>query len=440
VETESRAARFGPVAGAIAVALSAVVVVGLVAGAPDTVSDRAAGADVALRLMVVAVGLTVLVGLELVAFSSPRWWVRVLALPVGFLLVLVLFALLDPEPADPPVAPRFGETLSGAGDHMVIRVAPANAFPLTGSEIVATVSGGDIEVYALGGDADDDAMTAARGFAADMDLGDTTGLGLGTAPTRLSTLLEEATRDAGQPEATADPDDPVVVLHTTAGPVVELDIPTATSEPLPDRTIDRLVDGARDLARQGYTVELVIAGENVGVPGGGGASWSALWDDVLALLTDLRWVVLAAGVVLLGALVVGLTRARGPVRRRVAMPEPLVETDDEGARASVAAALDEALDELPLHGDPRAVIAAAYLQMTRALAEHGVTRRAADTPLEYLARALEQLDASSDAVHELTDLLQLAMFSDRPLATTTAEDAIGAFRRVRDELRSPAWV
>jgi hypothetical protein len=78
--------------------------------------------------------------------------------------------------------------------------------------------------------------------------------------------------------------------------------------------------------------------------------------------------------------------------------------------------------------------------MTRSLAEHGVARRAADTPLEYLARALEQLDASTAAIHELTDLLQVAMFSDRPMDPAAADHAIAAFRRVRDELRSPAWV
>ena len=77
----------------------------------------------------------------------------------------------------------------------------------------------------------------------------------------------------------------------------------------------------------------------------------------------------------------------------------------------VALALDESLDDLRREPDLRRAIIAAYARMERALAAAGIPRRPSEAPLEFLARALQGLDASADGVTRLTDLFEWAKFS-----------------------------
>jgi hypothetical protein len=102
----------------------------------------------------------------------------------------------------------------------------------------------------------------------------------------------------------------------------------------------------------------------------------------------------------------------------------------------LAGALDDALDDLRAEADPRRAIIAAYARMERILAVHGVARRPAETPDEYLTRVLADLDLPPDSIGRLTALFTQAKFSHHDVDSTMKETAIGALEQVRDELRS----
>jgi len=103
----------------------------------------------------------------------------------------------------------------------------------------------------------------------------------------------------------------------------------------------------------------------------------------------------------------------------------------------VALALDESLDDLRAEPDLRRAIIAAYARMERTLAAAGIPRRPAEAPLEYLARALHDLDASAGAVTRLTDLFEWAKFSHHEPDASMRDEAIAALVALRDELRHP---
>jgi hypothetical protein len=436
--SRSRAASILAVAVPVAVAAGVVALVALVAGAPDDSKDVADPQHLGPRLIVVSIGLLVLVGLELLAFQSQRWWVRALAIPLGLLLALVLVGLLEGA-TDEPQAGAHPEPLGLGSEDLLIRVAPAAALPIVDNDVVAVSHNGTVEISTLPSGEPRPTERSVRELVGLLDLETAPGLGAGrgAGTERLDEFLAAARRGGAAPAR--DPNDLVVIVHSGEGPPVEVDIPSLTGEELPGTTVDRLIVAAIKLERLGYRVDLALPERSVDV-GGGRSGWAGILDDIARGLGHLRWLVVPVLALMAILLIVGLIRHRGPAGIRAPVPEPAPTPDPEAARAEVAAALDRALDDLPLYGDPRSVIAAAYLRMTAALAEHGVVRRPSDTPLEFLARALEQLDASSAAVHRLTDLLQIAMFSDRPVEATMADEAISAFTQVRDELRSPAWV
>jgi hypothetical protein len=120
------------------------------------------------------------------------------------------------------------------------------------------------------------------------------------------------------------------------------------------------------------------------------------------------------------------------VRRRP-LPQP-------PTGASVAEALSEiataSIDNLRREGDPRKAVIAAYANMERVLAQHGLPRRRAETPFEYVARVLRQLEVSEDSVHRLTELFEYAKFSTHEIDDAMKEQAIAAFAALRDELQA----
>jgi hypothetical protein len=140
------------------------------------------------------------------------------------------------------------------------------------------------------------------------------------------------------------------------------------------------------------------------------------WDEVAIVAALLA----AAGVV---AFAGRKAKPMRPLRRR---------SQDE-----VALALDESLDDLRSEPDLRRAIIAAYARMERTLAAAGIPRRPAEAPLEYLARALHDLDASAGAVTRLTDLFEWAKFSHHEPDASMRDEAIDALVALRDELRQP---
>jgi Domain of unknown function (DUF4129) len=133
----------------------------------------------------------------------------------------------------------------------------------------------------------------------------------------------------------------------------------------------------------------------------------------------------------IGALVViGVAVAMLVARRR----QPL--SYEEIIARELAIAFDDSLDALRAEPDPRKAVIAAYARLERVLAAHKLERLEAETPNEYLARILEDLDVDRRSVRRLTDLFTEAKFSSHAVDAAMKDDAIEALTTVRDELRA----
>jgi hypothetical protein len=104
-------------------------------------------------------------------------------------------------------------------------------------------------------------------------------------------------------------------------------------------------------------------------------------------------------------------------------------------QAEVAQALDESLDDLRMEPDFRRAVIAAYSRMERALGRHGLARLTAETPFEYLARALAGLEGSERDARRLTELFERAKFSPHVVDAGMRDDAVAALEGLRAELR-----
>jgi len=142
------------------------------------------------------------------------------------------------------------------------------------------------------------------------------------------------------------------------------------------------------------------------------------WGEIVVVLA-----LVAAG----GAVYVVRRKQLGQSPRRVRLGT---------APETVAAALDESLDDLRSDPDLRRAIVAAYARMEKALAAVGMPRDPAEAPREYLERVLLSLDASAGAVRSLTDLFEWARFSHHEPEPSMRDEAVDALVAVRDELRA----
>jgi hypothetical protein len=101
----------------------------------------------------------------------------------------------------------------------------------------------------------------------------------------------------------------------------------------------------------------------------------------------------------------------------------------------LAETLDATIDRLRRERDARKAVIAAYANMERVLASHRMMRRPAETPLEYLARILGELEVRESAARRLTQLFEYAKFSRHEIDSAMKEEAISALEDVRDDLR-----
>lgn len=103
--------------------------------------------------------------------------------------------------------------------------------------------------------------------------------------------------------------------------------------------------------------------------------------------------------------------------------------------SELAAVVSDTLDDLRLDADPRRAVIQAYARMERVLAVHGLGRRAAEAPREYLVRALREAGRLSPAALErLTALFEEARFSTHEISPAMRADAVDALVEVRREL------
>lgn len=141
---------------------------------------------------------------------------------------------------------------------------------------------------------------------------------------------------------------------------------------------------------------------------------------------DFQWP-LAAGIggfILLGGVWLYIRRRR--------WSDGLVDADS--LDAALVETVEATVDDLRAERDPRRAVIAAYAQMERTFAEHGLRRRPAETPLEYFARVLRARDVRESAVRTLTELFEYAKFSRHEIDDRMKERAIAALLAVRDDL------
>lgn len=138
------------------------------------------------------------------------------------------------------------------------------------------------------------------------------------------------------------------------------------------------------------------------------------------------WLALALALLILaGLLAVWVAHLRA---RRAVAPAELVPLDP------LAAAVEAALLDLESETDPRRAVIKAYARTEGVLREHGLPRRPAEAPLEYLDRVLRDLGARAGAVDRLTDLFERAAFSQHEVGTDMSDEAVAVFHGLRDEL------
>jgi len=106
----------------------------------------------------------------------------------------------------------------------------------------------------------------------------------------------------------------------------------------------------------------------------------------------------------------------------------------DGFAAAVAQAVDESLDDLRAEPDPRRAVIAAYARLEGVLAAHGLPRKPAEAPMEYLGRMLAELSVSDRAARAHTDLFERAKFSQHVVGAEMKDEAITALVTVRDDL------
>lgn len=112
--------------------------------------------------------------------------------------------------------------------------------------------------------------------------------------------------------------------------------------------------------------------------------------------------------------------------------------ETEGVEEELARAIGSTIDGLRGERDARRAVIAAYASMERVLASHGLARRRAEVPHEYLARVLSRLQVRESAIRSLTELFEYAKFSLHEIDTIMKERAIESLVSVKADLQAEA--
>ena len=132
------------------------------------------------------------------------------------------------------------------------------------------------------------------------------------------------------------------------------------------------------------------------------------------------WTILAIGAGAAAAAFVLYRKSSTPIQREhPPLPEEIVH------------AVDDSIHDIESEPDARRAIIRAYARMEGALARSGVPRRPSETPFEYIEGALRRLMVPAEPVHSLTQLFEIARFSDRHLDATMKQRAIDDLLEVR---------
>ena len=161
----------------------------------------------------------------------------------------------------------------------------------------------------------------------------------------------------------------------------------------------------------------------------GGKSYA----DWLAL--GLLFLILAAALGLVVYVLIRLLARRWFPRQAV----PLIDFDPLPPEfEQLAEAVAAGTEALEYEGDAREAVIACYSAMELAVSAGGGTRRATDTPEEFLRRVTSANLIPEDPARELTDLFREARFSRHPIPEENRDAAREALRAISEHLRTRA--
>ena len=142
------------------------------------------------------------------------------------------------------------------------------------------------------------------------------------------------------------------------------------------------------------------------------------------------WVIVGfiAGAAAAAAALAFAARRQAPIEEdREPLPELL---------RHVVGVVDDSINDIERDPDPRRAIIRAYARMEAVLARGGIPRRPSETPLEYIDGALRTLAIPAAPARSLTDLFEIARFSDRPIDISMKRRAIDCLLDIRSALMS----
>ena len=112
-----------------------------------------------------------------------------------------------------------------------------------------------------------------------------------------------------------------------------------------------------------------------------------------------------------------------------------IQTEPADVEEELARAIGTTIDDLQGERDARRAVIAAYANMERILASHGLARATAEVPYEYLVRVLGLLQVRERPVRSLTELFEYAKFSEHEIDRTMKDDAIESLVMIREDLQ-----
>jgi hypothetical protein len=141
------------------------------------------------------------------------------------------------------------------------------------------------------------------------------------------------------------------------------------------------------------------------------------------------WLALA---VVSGLVLAGVVLAWRALRSRAGRRSP------GSALAGLESVLDDALEDVLREADPRRAVIAAWARLEQVMAGYGLSRRDAEAPFEYAARAGTQLAVRDLSLERLAGLYEWARFSPHEVTPGMRGEALSGLLAVRDGLRRAA--
>jgi len=149
------------------------------------------------------------------------------------------------------------------------------------------------------------------------------------------------------------------------------------------------------------------------------------------------WMVFVIGAILGGGVLWLLSKQRIKVmlHKRRSFQSKVTEaplSDEEHAEAIVSFA-DTLIDDLRVGGDPGEAIQRCYAAVETGFGKRELRRKPAETPLKYLDRVFGRNDDAAQPLRTLTDLFQVARFSQEPVSELMRDTAIESLVSIRDQ-------